>query len=321
MAIRLLTASGPVTDQSARAIKELVNLCHKVLGVAPISEQPLLWLQDSRASVTHVLALDDNRLVGYGQVDHSSELNGSLELDVSLEREASFEYALHPALGDEYDATELRLLEAGNLIAQQHQADFSVWLHGPTQDQMEFFAHNGFETVRSLERRALTIAGADLPALTPPTMSPFHIRTFVRGLDDERWVSANSKAFVDHPEQGRLTVEDLRSRMLEPWFDTELFFVIDSDDRRGQLDAYAWVKAIEGSSSGELYVLGTVPEARGRGLGKELLLKAIAAIELRGYQYVDLYVDSSNKVAVNLYESLGFSRVEHHLKVKRPFTR
>ena len=52
------------------------------------------------------------------------------------------------------------------------------------------------------------------------------IRTFRPGTADELdWLTTNAEAFADHPEQGRLTAEDLAERMAEPWFDPEGFFV------------------------------------------------------------------------------------------------
>ena len=62
-------------------------------------------------------------------------------------------------------------------------------------------------------------------ALASPRPDGLRIARFRPGMDDEAWVEVNARAFAHHPEQGSMTVEDLRLRMAEPWFDPEGFFL------------------------------------------------------------------------------------------------
>jgi ribosomal protein S18 acetylase RimI-like enzyme len=57
----------------------------------------------------------------------------------------------------------------------------------------------------------------------------------------------------------------------------------------------------------ELYV---VPERRGHGLGRALMLAAMALARERGADYMDLNTGEQDVAARALYESLGFSRTE-----------
>jgi ribosomal protein S18 acetylase RimI-like enzyme len=57
----------------------------------------------------------------------------------------------------------------------------------------------------------------------------------------------------------------------------------------------------------ELYV---VPEKRGRGLGRALMLEALRHARVRGAGYIDLNTNERDVAACRLYESLGFDNFE-----------
>lgn len=54
--------------------------------------------------------------------------------------------------------------------------------------------------------------------------------------------------------------------------------------------------------------IGMLPEARGRGLGRRLMVEAIEAARRQGMERIELDVFASNTRAIALYESLGFWR-------------
>lgn len=53
-------------------------------------------------------------------------------------------------------------------------------------------------------------------------------------------------------------------------------------------------------------MLGVAPDYRGKGIGKKLVLAGLARIRRKGLQVVELTVDSENKAAYALYQSIGF---------------
>ena len=57
---------------------------------------------------------------------------------------------------------------------------------------------------------------------------------------------------------------------------------------------------------GAIQNVGVVPEHRGFGLGRCLVLKALAGFREAGVRRVYLEVTASNRTAINLYRSLGF---------------
>ncbi len=73
---------------------------------------------------------------------------------------------------------------------------------------------------------------------------------------------------------------------------------------------WTWVNtgedATTGGSKGRIYMLGVDPNYRGEGIGKELLLAGLLHLKNKGVKVVELTVDSKNKIACNLYRSIGF---------------
>jgi mycothiol synthase len=125
----------------------------------------------------------------------------------------------------------------------------------------------------------------------------------------------NARAFATHPEQGAWTLEDVRLREAESWFDPAGLLLAwrgDPDDG-GQLLGSHWTKVhpagdVGDQPVGEVYVLGIDPDAQGMSLGRALTDLGLAHLRARGLTEVLLYVEEDNAAAVRLYESRGFRR-------------
>ena len=61
-----------------------------------------------------------------------------------------------------------------------------------------------------------------------------------------------------------------------------------------------------GEGKGRIFMIGTDPDYRDSGVGKRVLLAGLAHLKSKGLQVADLTVDSENKAACALYQSLGF---------------
>ncbi|WP_418605783.1 mycothiol synthase [Georgenia sp. SUBG003] len=164
------------------------------------------------------------------------------------------------------------------------------------------------DRVRELLQMALELPGPSGGSAAGPGAAGPQVRTFRVGEDEAAWVRQNARAFADHPEQGRMTVEDLRAREREEWFDASLFWLVHSDDGTEVL-ASMWVKVVPGEDSGEIYVLGVDPGAQGRGLGSALTVLALDEMSRRGLRRATLYVEGDNLAARRTYENKGFRRV------------
>ncbi|WP_460364792.1 mycothiol synthase, partial [Actinocorallia lasiicapitis] len=178
--------------------------------------------------------------------------------------------------------------------------DARIWAHGDLPAAAALAAALGLARVRALFqlRRPLNDS---LPVNR--IHAGFAIRTF-EPSDAEAWLRLNRVAFADHPEQGQWTIDDLRHRMDEPWFDPSGFFLATKGDR---LVGFHWTKT-HPDGLGEVYVVGVDPSIQGVGLGRTLTLAGLHHLRDRGLPTVLLYVDESNTSAVRLYESLGFTR-------------
>jgi len=53
-------------------------------------------------------------------------------------------------------------------------------------------------------------------------------------------------------------------------------------------------------------MLGVDPDYRSKGIGRELMMAGLARLRDRGLRVAELTVDSENRTARRLYESLGF---------------
>jgi mycothiol synthase len=155
-------------------------------------------------------------------------------------------------------------------------------------------------------RRALTEL---LPVTTPDGIE---IRTFRHG-DEQALLEVNASAFAHHPEQGHMTMEDLRERLSESWFDPEgLFLAVPPGDApdSGQpsLLGFHWTKEHreEDPPYGEVYVVAVNPKAAGQGLGKVLTGVGLQHLRDRSLESVVLYVDGDNAPAIAVYTGQGF---------------
>jgi len=143
------------------------------------------------------------------------------------------------------------------------------------------------------------------------------IRGFLPGLDDMAFLELNNKVFTDHPDQGGWSIENLRVRVNEEWFDEKGFFICED---KGKLIGFCWTK-IHGARThfhdvnqtnhgheaiGEIYVLAVDPAYRGKGIGKDLTIIGLNYLKYQGLSNAILYVRVENTQALDLYKSLGF---------------
>lgn len=163
----------------------------------------------------------------------------------------------------------------------------------------------GFTVDRYFHRMIAPIADP-IEAATLP--DGFEIRPLEPDIEVEQWVAAVNAGFADHYDQHADTVEDKLHEMTKPSYmpDADLVLVSEGNEIVG-VGYNARDTLDDGATRGWVDSLAVVPAMRGRGLGRALLLRSLAALRAAGFDQAYLTVDSENETgALKLYTSVGF---------------
>jgi mycothiol synthase len=245
----------------------------------------------------HLLASEGDVLVGYVHLDTGGD---------SFGRQVA-ELLVHPAHRRRGVGTAL----VESLVGKVEAGKLRVWAHGDHPGAAKLAGHAGFTRAREL--LVLHTETGSWPE--PSVRDGITLRTFVRGQDEQAFIDVNARAFDWHPEQGSLTVDELKAEEAEDWFDPEGFFLaVDSEDK---VVGFHWTKVhpanpkrFGGEPVGEVYVVGVDPGAQGGGLGRALTLAGLEYLSKQGLREFILYVEGDNAPALAVYERLGFTRHE-----------
>jgi mycothiol synthase len=278
-------------------VLELIKAATDIDGVPPIAEHVLLHLRHGGdKSDSHLLIEKNGYVIGYAHLDKTDLVAGP-----------SVEAVVHPKYRGQGFGTAL-LNEAIRMCGEKTR----IWSHGDLPQAQSIATSLKLERLwANLQMRKKLIEIEEIS-------SKHLIRTFLPGIDDEPFLELNNKIFADHPDQGGWSIDDLRVRVNEEWFDEKGFFVCED---KGKLIGFCWTK-IHGAHThshigneadhgheaiGEIYVLAVDPAYKGQGIGKDLTTTGLNYLKCRGLSSAMLYVGVENKAALKLYISLGFS--------------
>lgn len=293
--VRVQSVSRPPVEAIA-AIGELIDAAADFDGAAPLSEHVYLHLtHGGDVSDEHVLLWSGQHLVAYAHLDTTDRVAG-----------ASAELVVHPEFRRHGFGTTL----IKELLERSPDGRLRLWAHGAQPGAVALAQRLGFRRTRTLWQMRRSLLSPMPAAVLPEGVT---VRTFAVGADEQGLLQVNNRAFVDHPEQGRWTLDDVRMRVSEDWFDPAGFFLAERD---GELLGFHWTK-VHGSVEhdghehppiGEVYIVGIDPSAQGLGLGTAMTLVGLRHLRARGLAQVMLYVDDDNPRAIAIYEGMGFSR-------------
>lgn len=157
----------------------------------------------------------------------------------------------------------------------------------------------------------------DEPMVRPD--SRIRIRPFNPRTDTDQWLQINATIFSDLPDQASVTRVELMSLLESEWFDPRGFLVAESTPgTAARLTGFHWTKVdptrrFHHGVSGEVFVLGVLPQVAGTGLATALLTSGLRRIASSGVSNVHLFVESDNKRAHKFYESQDFKDADQDL--------
>lgn len=235
------------------------------------------------------VALTDDR-PGAGVVaEQECAITGYAGLAPAREGEWAMELVSDPAATD-------ALVEAALSTVRQRGANrLRWWVYDPGRNHLP--VEKGFQPERELwsMRRPL-------PAPEVSGWQAFSVSGFRPGTHEQLLLEVNNAAFAGHPENGNLTLADLRRRMEMDWFDPEGIRMAWEGKR---LAGFCWTK-IHDAGQGEIYIIGVHPDFQGRGLGPALVGEGMRHLAAAGCGRVFLYTEGDNRAAIGMYERLGF---------------
>ncbi|MHB8375691.1 MAG: mycothiol synthase [Dehalococcoidia bacterium] len=283
-------------------LPELIDAATRADGHEPIGEHKFLRLKRGGDLGVAVLAFEERRLAGYAH---------TLTFGEAPARRVSCEFVVHPDFRRR-GVGRMLLSHALMHAVSQGAARIDAWAYNDSPASAHIAAQFGFTPARRLYHLHRHAGGpADAP--DGPPLPGARIRPFRPGADDQPWLALNNRIFAAHPENGAWTLDDLRARIAQPWFEPRDFLLLEAD---AGLAGFCWVKVEQRGDEGrvgEIYVIGVAPEQRGRGFARYLLAAAMRHMATRGARTAAIYVDATNLAALALYEAAGFHR--HHVDV------
>ncbi len=186
-------------------------------GAYPLSEHVMLHLRHGGdAPAVHLLIRHGAELVGYAHVDTTDVVDG-----------ASAELVVHPMFR-RHGLGRALVTAVTDAAASRPDGRLRLWAHGDHPSATALALSLGFDRHRVLFQLRRSLFAPVAPPHLPDGVDASRVRA---GRDDEAWVRVNARAFAGHPDQGKWTIDDLRVRMTEPWFDPAGFLLATA--RRG----------------------------------------------------------------------------------------
>jgi len=142
------------------------------------------------------------------------------------------------------------------------------------------------------------------------------IREFVKGEDEEVWLKIRNEAFKEYDDFRPATMEDMEIWEKDPGFDPVGMFIAElNGEPVGRVHSYVDKQREE--KKGFIDGLGVAPQFRKRGIGRELVKKAIESLRERGMETAQCMVRDDKPICKHLFDSMGFTLIRVFSKMRR----
>ena len=313
-----------LSAEDVPALTALLNAVDAHEEIGEPAEEPSIreWLRMPRLDLaTETVALRaGEELVGFGLVTVSAHTDRDGRVRVQLGG------AVHPAHRRQGLGTWiLEQLEArgAELAAERHPGMPAVLRTGAGRDPEPGAGPGGADVRPVLERRGFGRVRSwlemerELPGEALPLPAPDGVELVTPGPERSEAVrAAHIAAFADHWGSAPIDAETWQlwttSHTSRPEHSTialaedgtVLAYAITSEDRPGVL---------------HVALVGTRPEARGRGLARAVLARTLASAAQAGFTGAALEVDAESLTnATRLYEAVGFHRAHVYATYEKP---
>jgi mycothiol synthase len=131
---------------------------------------------------------------------------------------------------------------------------------------------------------------------------------YLRPGQEDKLTKLQNRAFAGTWGYNSNTVEEISFRVNSSTSSRQDIVLTYSGDRAIGC-CWTGISCEEGIPSvrkGRIHMLGVDPDHRGKGIGRELMMAGLIRLRNRGLRVAELTVDSQNKAAYALYQSLGF---------------
>jgi mycothiol synthase len=289
-----------LTADDVEAIVELNALCD-IAETGHPDQEVITWIRDGVADYTAYGAFDDHGLAAAGWVDTDGSGSTAFEADVRVRPGVDSSVADPLLLAVREVARGVNPAKPTHYFANASAARARAWVE----------SHGGV-LVRHFWRMAIDLDGGPI-ALPEPVPGVTLRKVRDEDADLREVFRIVDTSFADHfgHEPGRAYATWLTQQRKRSNLDISLWWFAEIDGSPVAALMGSRLPDPDKEATGCVGTLGTLREARGRGIGTLLLRTSFAEFAERGLSRITLGVDAANETgAVRLYESVGM-HVDH----------